>query len=32
VEAVETLLWRGIEEAMNRYNPSPPETEEENRE
>jgi PTH1 family peptidyl-tRNA hydrolase len=32
VEAVDTLLWRGIEEAMNRYNPSPPETEEENRE
>ena len=32
VEAVETLLWRGIEEAMNHYNPSPPDTGEEKKE
>jgi PTH1 family peptidyl-tRNA hydrolase len=32
VEAIETLLSSGIQEAMNRYNPSPPElSEEENK-
>jgi PTH1 family peptidyl-tRNA hydrolase len=32
VRSIETLLSSGIEEAMNRYNPSPPEmSEEENK-